>query len=112
MEKKGKKVATNWGSGINDIYKIISNNKLRQIAFNLFFFFFFLVARKELKRFGLTLEDNCTECDKPDLIEHNFSECNLTLRFYQEILQRFNIWHTTCLNPTEQQILVVPHALR
>ncbi len=103
--KTNEKIAANWETSIKNIYKNITlDNKLRQFYFKLLHRI--LITRKELKRFGITDNDRCTECGRPDSLEHSFLQCQATLGLYNNILQRFNAQYKTCLYLSAEEVFL------
>ena len=96
-------IAKNREKSMYNIYKTTSDNKLRQFSFKLLHRI--LVTKKELKRYGITNDDSCFECQESDFIEHIFLKCSSSLKLYDEISKWFIMEHNTNIfNPTLEQI--------
>ena len=86
-------IAKNWEKSMNNVYKTTSDNKLRQFSFKLLHRI--LVTKKELRRYGITNDDSCFECQESESIEHIVLECSSSRKLYNEILKWFNLEHNT-----------------
>ena len=86
------------------IYKVTKGNKLRQFLFKLLHRI--TVTKRELKRFKITADDQCTQCSSQDSILHTFLDCPITSSIYTDILKWFNNVSKLKLTPLNEQILL------
>ena len=105
--KLGRKFFPNsfvaWQTNFQKIYKITKDNKLRQLLFK--FLHRITVTKRELQRFEITADDQCTQCPSQDSILHTFLDCPVTSSFYTDILKWFNAVSNLNLIPLNEQIL-------
>ena len=66
-----------------------------------------VVTKKELFRFNIKPDSNCTRiyCGDLDSIDHTFSECQFTKSFTQEVLQWFNTENDSEFNLNTEDLL-------
>ena len=71
------------------------------------------VAKKELKKFKIRNDDLCAQWKNPDSLEHTFLQCptKFNVKFYHEILSRFNVSQNTSTNLFPEKILLQKHIL-
>ena len=62
-------------------------------------------TKRELKRFKITADDQCTQCSKQDSILHTFLHCPVTFSICTDILNRFNNVSNLNLTPLNEKIL-------
>ena len=91
-------ILVDWRSKFANIYQITKDNKLRQFQFKLLHKV--ITTKKELKKFNIATDDECTLCSNADSIFHTFMECNVS----SSILKWFNDIHSLNLNLTNEQI--------
>ena len=92
-----------WKANFQKIYKVTKDNKLRQFLFKLLHRI--TVTKRELKRFNITADDQCTQCSSQDSILHTFMDCSITSSIYTDILKWFNNVSNLKLTPLNEQIL-------
>ena len=93
-----------WKANFEKIYKITKDNKLRQFLFKLLHRI--TVTKRELKRFKITVDDQCSSlCSSQDSILHIFLDCSTTSSFYNDIVKWFNNVSNLKLTPPNEQIL-------
>ena len=92
-----------WKANFQKIYKIIKDNKLRQFLFKLLHRI--TVTKRELKRFKITVDDQCFLCSSKDSIFHTFLDCPTTSSIYTDIVKWFNNVSNLKLTPPNEQIL-------
>ena len=83
---------------------LIADNKLREFGYKILHRI--LVTNRELKKFKIRNDDLCDQCKKPDSLEHTFLQCPVNVKFYHDILSRFNVSHNTLINLSPEQILM------
>ena len=69
------------------------------------------VANKELKKFKIRNDDLCAQWKNPDSLEHTFLQCLTNVKFYHEILSRFNVSQNTSTNLFPEKILLQKYIL-
>ena len=92
-----------WKANFQKIYKITKDNKLRQFLFKLLHRI--TVTKRELKRFKITVDDQCSLCTSQDSILHTFLDCSTTSSSYNDIVKWFNNVSNLKLTPPNEQIL-------
>ena len=60
---------------------------------------------RELKRFKITVDDQCTQCSSQDSILHTFLDCPITSSIHTDILKWFNNVSNLKLTSLNEQIL-------
>ena len=85
-------------------YKSTKDNKLREFGYKILHRI--LVTNRELKKFKIRNDELCDQCKKPDSLEHTFLQCPVNVKFYHDILSRFNVSHNTLINLSPEQILM------
>ena len=92
-----------WEANFQRISKITKDNKLRQFFFKLLHRI--TVAKRELKRFKITVDDQCSICSSQDSILHTFLDCCTKSSFYTDIVKWFNKVSNLKLTLPNEQIL-------
>ena len=94
-QKKFPEDFVTWKEKFCNIYRFTRDNRLRQFSFR--FLHRIIVTKKELiqNRFHIASDDKCALCSTPDSIEHTFIECNVSTKFYLQVLSWFNHYHGT-----------------
>ena len=92
-QKKFPEDFVTWKEKFCNIHRFTRDNRLRQFSFR--FLHRIIVTKKELNRFHIASDDKCAFCSTPDSIEHTFIECNVSTKFYLQVLPGFNHYHGT-----------------
>ena len=69
------------------------------------------VANKELKKFKIRTDDLCAQWKNPDSLQHTFLQCPTNVKFYHEILSKFNVSQNTSTNLFPEKILLQNYIL-
>ena len=85
--EKFPNIFVDWRSKFANIYRIMKDNKLRQFQFKLLHKV--ITTKKELKKFNIATDHECTLCSNADSIFHTFMECNVSSSIYSSILKWF-----------------------
>ena len=93
-QKKFPEDFVTWKEKFCNIYRFTRDNRLRQFS-QFRFLHRIIVTKKELNRFHIASDDKCALCSTPDSIEHTFIECNVSTKFYLQVLSWFNHYHGT-----------------
>jgi len=64
-----------------------------------------IVTRKELLKFKITKDDQCTLRSNHDCIIHTFTKCAVTTSIYSSALNWFTYTNNVSVNPSSGQIL-------
>ena len=62
-------------------------------------------TRKELLKFKIATDDQCTLCSNHDSVIHTFKECAVTTSIYSSALNWFNYTNNVSFNSSIEQIL-------
>ena len=93
----------NWTDIFKSVQKTCRENRVREFHFK--FIPRIVVTKRELFRFNIKSDSNCTYCGDLDSIDHTFSECQFTKSFTQEVLQWFNTENNSKFNPNTEDLL-------
>ena len=92
-----------WENYFKQIKCMCKENKLKEFYFKLVHRI--LVSKKELHLFGVSNNSNCTYCGQPDSIGHTFIECHHSKKFFQNVLQHFNVVNATSFTQSDEELL-------
>ena len=70
--------------------KTCKENKLKEFKFK--FIHRIVNTKKELCRYGISIDSDCIYCGKPDSINHTFIDCEFTKTFTCKVI---NYWFNT-----------------
>ena len=90
-----------WNKSFENIYHTTADNKSRKFTFKLLHRI--LVTNKELKRFKL--KDLCSQYRRADSLEHNFLDCPVSIKFYEEIISWLNQKNKTKITLSNDELL-------
>ena len=77
--------------------------KLKECQFK--FIHRIVVTKKELFRYGIHTDSDCTYCSEPDSIDHTFINCTFTRTFARDVIDWFNVQNGSSFQPDTKEIL-------
>ena len=83
--------------------KLCKQNKLKEFQFK--FIDRIVVTKKELFRYGIHTDSDCTYCSEPDSIDHTFINCTFTLTFAPNVIDWFNVQNGSSFQPDTREML-------
>ena len=83
--------------------KLCKENKLKEFQFK--FIHRIVVTKKELFKYGIHADSDCTYCSEPDSIDHTFINCIFTRTFARNIIDWFNVQNGSSFQPDTKEML-------
>ena len=92
-----------WCRIFKSLRNVCKENKLKEFHFK--FIHRIIVTKRELFKFGIKEDDECTYCGQNDSIDCTFIECSFTKAFAKDVLQWFNATNACQITPTTEEML-------
>ena len=83
--------------------KLCKENKLKEFQFK--FIHRIVVTKKELFKYGIHADSDCTYCSEPDSIDHTFINCTFTRTFARNVIDWFNVQNGSSFQPDTKEML-------
>ena len=83
--------------------KLCKENKLKEFQFK--FIHRIVVTKKELFKYGIHADSDCTYCSEPDSIDHTFIKCTFTRTFARNVIDWFNVQNGSSFQPDTKEML-------
>jgi len=96
-------VKDSWSEFFKAVPKLSKENKLREFQFK--FLHRIVVTKKELRRYGIKSDSDCSYCGELDSIEHTFIDCRFTKSFVGQAVEWFYFSSGTQFHPEIEETL-------
>ena len=95
----------NWTDVFKMASKTCQENKLKEFQFKLIHRI--VITKKELFRYGINTDSDCTYCGEPDPINHTFLDCKFTCTktFTCKVINSFNTQNGSNFEPDTKEML-------
>ena len=95
--------AEDWKEIFSANPKLCKENKLKEFQFK--FIHRIVVTKKELFKYGIHADSDCTYCSEPDSIDHTFINCTFTRTFARNVIDWFNVQNGSSFQPDTKEML-------